>query len=202
MPIESTLLTLISTYLANALVALPYFLFPQPIPTARDTSKHAATTVASLSAFVQVLNDTPTLLQWIPYLSSISKKHADSILTRVYSGLTKSTSSLTASPATARSLFLIRLYAISCLAHSSIVDNPDNFWDQASKFGAAYVKSVATADSGPQAEMAGLIASAFMKLVSFAKQRRDREIFLHGKGFLGFCEYWMEFANKVRFLFV
>ncbi|KAJ7598753.1 cysteine peptidase C50 [Mycena floridula] len=179
---NSTLLTLISTYLTNAIIILTYSLFPSYIKPFPD------------------LGGQPGLLQWLPHLSSLPQKHTDSVITRVYSALTKSTATWPLSThINATNVFTLRCYAMSCLAHSGndTLKNPDNFWDQASKFAASYVKSLATSDAALQNSMARLISTSFMQLVSAADTRPDKTDFMQGKGFVAFCDYWMRFANKV-----
>ena len=47
-----------------------------------------------------------------------------------------------------------------------------------------------------------MVLSAYGDLVERAEKRPDRDTFMaidqKGKGFLGFCEYWMEFTKRVR----
>jgi hypothetical protein len=38
---------------------------------------------------------------------------------------------------------------------------------------------------------------AYSELMTRVERRSDQDTFMAGKGFAGFCEYWMAFAKKV-----
>lgn len=168
-PISTIVLTLISTYLLYAIVIL-----------CKKTSDTEPLSTA--------LCTTPTLLPWIPFLSTLPPKHIDSLLTRCYTSLTKATSAGHIS---------IWAYALTCLVHTTPgTVEPSTFWDQTAKFGASFVKSVPNSD---EVTASRTILSTFLDLVVHAESRPDKEMFLAGRGFVGFCEYWMAFAKRVSF---
>jgi separase len=73
----------------------------------------------------------------------------------------------------------------------------DKFWNQATKFGATLVNSVAS-DVNSMDNATRIILNHFSGLVDIAERRNDTGAFLTGRGFYGFCEYWMKFAKRVR----
>ncbi len=52
--------------------------------------------------------------------------------------------------------------------------------------------------SDVQQQAANTLVLAFSHLVSIAETKQDSAEFLKGKGFVAFCEYWMDLANRVR----
>lgn len=166
--ISDTLQTLISTYFLHA-----FTLFP----------------LSPLSSN-SLLSSTNTLIYWIPHLSSLSTKHKDTILMRTYSLLSKQSPS---SPRTAFSLCTYALRCLLCTTPGSL--DPNTFWDQAAKFGASFVK----AGSAPlgEDEVVCVVLRTFAQLVQGAEEREDRRDWASGRGFVGFCEYWMSFAKRV-----
>jgi separase len=47
-----------------------------------------------------------------------------------------------------------------------------------------------------------IILSAFSDMVVNAEGRVDRELFLSGQGFIGFCEYWIGHCERVSMHFL
>lgn len=200
-PANPTVLTLISTYLLHALII------------------HARPGTITINALAATLNSSSSaaLLAWIPSLTSLPTKHMDSLLTRAYTLLTKlvsspapnpktnlkSTSTVDASP---ESIFILRIYALRCLVHTSPGTVETNmFWDQATRFTSAFVKAT-TSDIALEERCTTVVLSAYADLVERGEKRPDRDTFLaidqKGKGFLGFCENWMEFTKRVSRPFV
>lgn len=65
-----------------------------------------------------------------------------------------------------------------------------------------YVKAAASKSSASSEDaIANVIVSAFEKLALSAEERADKDVFMSGKGFVGFCEYWMGLANRVSHQF-
>lgn len=81
---------------------------------------------------------------------------------------------------------------------------PNMFWDQAVKFTVAFVKSAADTGSKqpPSAErknnITSAILSAFDRIVDSVQTRRDQSSWTAGSSFIAFCEYWLDFARRVR----
>lgn len=188
--LSEILQTLISTYFLHAITIA--FQSSSPLDT------------FSLST---ALTTTPTILEWLPYFPALTSKHKDSILKRVYSVLTKSSSS-TASPHTTLSL---RTYALHCLLHTSPRSlDPSTFWDQATKFGVSFVKASGQGkklekekkNDEEEEKVVSMILATFGELVRLACDREDGKAWLCGRGFVGFCEYWIGFAKRVGLFLV
>lgn len=187
------LLTIISSYLSSALTILTSI-----ISRPQSALPRPAKAQTPWVSFVDTLTNHHTLIDWMPSLAPLTQKHLDPILTRAYSLLTKTTSTLApSSDAEARALYLIRIYGLFCLAYTSkgIIEKPDTFWAQASKFSHTYVK---TCSSSSEVTISTVVGQSFSKLVGYAKARDDPQ-FLSGKGFVRFCENWTGFASKVFF---
>ncbi|KAG6876419.1 hypothetical protein C0992_013023 [Termitomyces sp. T32_za158] len=85
------------------------------------------------------------------------------------------------------------MYAANCLAHTSAgTVESTTFWNQIVKFGGAYIKS----QDVEKEEAMCAVPAAFMDLVCIVEKRDGAFDFLSGKGFVGFCEYWLIFAKR------
>ncbi|KAJ7775022.1 cysteine peptidase C50 [Mycena metata] len=178
------LLTLVTTFLLHALTTISHL-------TSSPTSKTTPT------SFVRALNEAPTILAWAPFLLTLPSSHADSICTRAYSSLIKVASVLQTNPKATRQVFLIRDYALSCLAHTTPGKiEPRLFWDQTIKSAGAYVKALGS-DPNDHAEATPIVLNAFSQVIARVELRADAETFMTGKGFVSFCECWMSFANRM-----
>ena len=196
LPTDPIVLTLISTYLLHAVIIYAR--------SGTITSNALATTLNSPSS--------TSLLAWVPSLTSLPTKHMDSLLTRAYTTLTKlalsptpipkthlkSTSAVDPSP---ESIFILRMYALRCLVHTSPGTIETNMvWDQVARFTTTFIKATAS-DVALEERCTTIVLSAYADLVERVEMRPDRDIFMaidqKGKGFLGFCEYWMEFTKRV-----
>ncbi|KAJ3553303.1 hypothetical protein NM688_g3687 [Phlebia brevispora] len=194
---NEVLLTLLSTHLLQALTILSYTLF-------NDTSDRSPD---DLEGFCDALYKTNTLVSWIPHLQNLPPKHLDSILTRAYTALTKSSQLYDNAIHAAAKVYRIRAYGLLCLAHTSTgVLAPSTFWSQTVKFAASYVKDVNphshTSDEARDPEnmscVVETVSRTFTELIDCAGQRSDHEIFLAGRGFITFCEYWTSFAKRAN----
>ena len=203
-PLSETLQILISTYLSHALTVLSQ---SQP--------------QSQWQALSTTLQTTPTLLQWLPHLPSLPQKHKDSILTRAYSMLAKlpsPSSNHTGSSNAPRMTFELRAYALQCLLHTTPGSlDPNTFWDQTTKFCVSFVKASSVSSSSPaplaspaapalnapaktrEDEVVSAVLRVFGVLVGVVGTRVDREDWMSGRGFVGFCEYWMGFAKRVSY---
>ena len=208
---DTTLLTIVSTYLTYGLTII----FQQHL-NVQDTF--------SIHALAHDLDNTQdTLLSWIPLFTSLSSKHLDTILARAYTCLTKfCTAWLSSSPTqrlsskkpvtpdnshdalTQQSIYLIRMYALQCLAHTTDgVVAPTTIWEQAVRFGSAYTKSLMPSRSGPSStsdveyEATRTVLRACSKLVHDIQSMPDCERFTKDKMFVSFLEWWMTFARRV-----
>ncbi len=211
---DPTLLTVISTYLTYALTII--FQLPSNVQKAKDN--------IPIHTLANDLDNTcDTLLSWIPHFTSLSSKHLDALLARAYTSLTKfCTAYLSGSPTlrpmskkstsgnnphdapTQRSAYLIRMYALQCLAHTTVdVVAPTSIWDQAVRFGGVYVKSLAPARPGQSSnsdvenEAMRTVLRACAKLVDEIQSMADSERFTTDKMFLSFLEWWMTFVRRV-----
>ncbi|KAF8155999.1 cysteine peptidase C50 [Crassisporium funariophilum] len=205
-PTNDVNLTLISTYLLQALIV---------------AANHDSPTPASIQALASTLVSptTRSLLTWLPSFSCLPPKHVDSLLTRAYTTLTKLCSSFVSptpnpkppgriniqqvaatSSACHESIFSLRVYALSCLiSTSSGTIEANMFWDQATHFASALVKATSS-DPSSEAKSTNVVLSAYSDLVQRGERRTDRQTFMtvdeNARGFSGFCEYWMAFAKR------
>ena len=195
------LLTLISYYLQYSIISSSYIVFSSYAPATSDTYSPNGTSL--LSIFAESLYKTNTLLQWIPHLAALPSEHMDSILTRAYTAITKSSVIAKCSSADAKPVFQIRVYALRLLLHtSSTVLLPSTFWGQTVKFAGIFVRDVVS--GSPSAETKNdatqTVLSVFDQIVGLALATRageDRMRWLSGSGFMSFCDYWIEFARRV-----
>lgn len=180
--LDPVLLALTSTYLAYSLSILSatYFTIPKAVSS-------------NIDGFSTALETESTLLTWLPLLSSLPRKQMDSSLTRVYTALTRSCATCKTNP---QAVFITRLYALRCLAHTTPgTIEPSHFWDQITRFGGAFVKTQVLVES----EATRYILISYGDIVNRVEKRIDRETFMSGKSFVRFSEYWMAFAQKVFF---
>jgi separase len=196
LPTNPIVLTLISTYLLHALII------------------HARPGMNTINALATTLNspNSTSLLAWVPSLTSLPIKHMDSLLTRAYTSLTKLASSPASNPkthlkststvdASPESIFILRMYALRCLIHTSSGTVETNMvWDQVARFTSIFVKAAAL-DVALEERCTTVVLTAYADLVESAEKRPDRDTFMaidqKGKGFLAFCENWMEFTRRV-----
>ncbi|KAJ7063427.1 cysteine peptidase C50 [Mycena amicta] len=177
-PPSSVVLNLATTFLLHSLLTI------SSLPLAKK----------ALPAFARALSDDPSLLAWSPALATLPSSHADSLFTRAYSGIMKLTATLQSDSLTAREAFVLRDYALRCLGHTSPGKiEPRILWEQYVKAAGAYIKILGSApDDATQ-----IILKAFTRIVALVQAREDSQMFLSGKGFISFCEYWISLANRL-----
>ncbi|KAG1775528.1 peptidase family C50-domain-containing protein [Suillus placidus] len=176
----AVLLTLISTYLMHAIISFTHI--------AIISSSSTTTTPDSFST---ALVESSTLLTWVPYCVSLPRKHTDTTLTRVYTVLTKSCSSMSAN---SRSTFLIRVYALKCLLCTSPgTVQPNAFWDQIQKSCTVYVRSSFPMSEPEELSVATLVSESLGEIVQIAQSKSS---FVEGKSFVLLCEMWTSFAKR------
>ncbi|KAI0313287.1 hypothetical protein OF83DRAFT_1031145, partial [Amylostereum chailletii] len=90
--LDVTLLSLISTFLSNVIVSVSHLLAGQPAN-------------APLAQLATILQTSPSIMTWVPICAQLPAKHRDTLLTRIYSALTKSIGHADADPST---MFRIR----------------------------------------------------------------------------------------------
>ncbi|KAJ7741576.1 cysteine peptidase C50 [Mycena maculata] len=181
---DPILLTLVTTFLLHALTTTSYLI-----------SSPASKT--PLASFTNVLSAAPTLLAWTPSFAILPSSHMDSVLTRAYSSLIKTAGVLQTNTKPQRHVFLLRDYALSCLAHTAPGKiDPQSFWDQCIKSAGVYVK---TLGSGLQDhdDATPIVLNSFAQVITRVQTRVDAATFMSGKGFVSFCECWMSFANRI-----
>ncbi|KAJ7087888.1 peptidase family C50-domain-containing protein [Mycena epipterygia] len=177
------LLTLVTTFLLHALATISYVV-------STPTSK-------TMVDFAHALDTSSTLLAWTPLFPALPPSHADSVFTRAYSTLIKVASALQTDPKAHRQVFLIRDYALSCLAHTAPGKiEPRSFWDQYIKSAGAYVKAVGSTPKD-QDDATPIVLNAFGRILARVETRTDADNFMSGKSFIAFCECWMSFANRM-----
>ncbi|KAJ7273284.1 cysteine peptidase C50 [Mycena rebaudengoi] len=185
--LDPILLTLITTFLLHALTTISHL---ASVPVTKSTTIHP-------SPFAHALQATSTLLAWAPLLSTLPPTHTDSIFTRAYSVLIKLSSQLQSGLKAHKDVFLIRDYALSCLAHTSPGKiEPRSFWDQIIKSAGTYVKGLGSAQLEHD-EATPVVLNAFSQTIARVQTRADAHEFMSGRGFIAFCECWMGFANRI-----
>ncbi|KAG7448865.1 uncharacterized protein BT62DRAFT_946578 [Guyanagaster necrorhizus] len=194
--IEPALLTLISNYFMYALVVITSTYFPPQKPTLQPNKLPTD----FLTNLADTLRNEFTLMSWMPFFQHLPAKHINFILTRVYSVLTKSIPA-EVMQTNAPSAFFIRMHALCCLAYTSpgTVGSPDVFWEQPTKYASVYMKSLLSeqpSSSDVHQHATNILVLAFSHLVTIAETKQVSADFLKGKGFVTFCEYWIELANR------
>ncbi|TFK73377.1 hypothetical protein BDN72DRAFT_956580 [Pluteus cervinus] len=195
---DAVTLTLISTYLALSFGTVAYTLQSSSTPT--ESTKYQY----SLDSFAAALfGESGTLLSWLSTLCSVDSilpKHIDSMLTRSYTYLTKSVST---QHAPMQAAFSIRMYGLTCLACASVgTVEIDTLWEQAVKFGGAWIRAISaqpTTSSGysqAEEEASKVISKAYSDFVSTLQTRDSFSRLSCGKGWLSFCEYWLEITKR------
>ncbi|KDR77139.1 hypothetical protein GALMADRAFT_66375 [Galerina marginata CBS 339.88] len=184
-PSNPIVLNLISTYLVYALILKAQ---------AENAIEELSSTLCS-----PIIR---SLLSWLPILSALPAKHTDSLLTRAYTVLSKLCSSSSAgkpkAPPRPESIFIVRMYALRCLAHTTPgTIEANTFWDQATKISVGFVKATSLK---AEEQTTSMVLNAFAELLQIAEHRSDRETFIAvgevGRGFLAFCEHWMDLAKR------
>lgn len=196
--IGDSVLTLISTYLLHALTAVSYLVCSKDYDSTR------------IDSLASALHDDPTLVRWLPHISAVSPKHRDSLLTRAYTALTKSTVNVSGSSGIALSVYRIRFYGLLCLANTSpSVLESETFWNLVVKFAAAYAATIVDGQVGSgssgsisqgacaEDDATKVILTAYREITACTTAREDSSQFMSGRGFIGFCEHWTGFAKRV-----
>jgi separase len=194
---DEILLTLLATYLTYALTATTWTRF------AGASQQDSA---GSFTSFANALHNSPTLLQWLPLMRSLSSKYLDSMLTRAYTAFTKSSAvHHPLYPEDAIDIFRIRLYGLLLLLGTSpSALKPRMFWEQAVKFTAAFVKCVTDTQqkqiSSPETknDTTVMVLQSFDQILDYTNARKDKVEWTCGPAFIAFCEYWMDFARRVK----
>ncbi|KAG2081359.1 peptidase family C50-domain-containing protein [Suillus cothurnatus] len=178
-PADAVLLTLISTYLMHAIIFFTHIVMS------------SSSTITTLDSFSTALVESDTLLTWVPYCVSLPRKHVDTTLTRAYTVLTKSCSSISVNT---RSTFLIRIYALKCLLCTSPgTVQPNTFWDQIQKLCTVYVRSPSPMSETEELSVAMLVSESLGEVVQMAQSKSS---FVEGKSFALLCETWTSFAKR------
>ena len=151
-----------------------------------------------------------SFLTWVPSIASLPVKQTDAMLTPSYSAITKlcststSTTSSTAKTKATNSspnperVFQLRMYALRCLCHSSrgTVES-GTFWEQVTRSAVVLIKASQSLFPEVEEKVTNLVLCEYAEMLACAQKREDDLSFLEGKGFIGFCEYWMAFAKWV-----
>ena len=185
-PLDTTLLLLILTYLSHSLIALSHRL---------NTVSLKLPLHETMALLAGTLHDSPTLLGWTPLCSQLPAKQCDVLLTRAYTSLTSIPSK---QPAPAEHLFRIRNYALMCLLRTSgSTVGPKTFWDQAIKSATLFTKNSSPKNKDEERRLCQLVTSAFSELLALVEERANKDEFLRGKAFIGFCDSWIGFSKSV-----
>ncbi|KZT24871.1 hypothetical protein NEOLEDRAFT_1134566 [Neolentinus lepideus HHB14362 ss-1] len=183
--VDPDLLNLISMYLLYSLITTCSSIFQTSLASGVDS-------------LPDILFNNTTLLSWTPNLSQLPAKHLDSIYTRAYTALVKSSTLCSGHPA---AVLRVRVYGLLCLMHASPgAVAPDTLWDQTTKFFAVFAKSVCGTSrktaSKQEEDASNCICSCFSLLVSCAQKRSDGSNWLTGRGFVECGEYCMNTVTR------
>ena len=90
------------------------------------------------------------------------------------------------------------MYALRCLCRSSrgTVES-GTFWEQVTRSAVALVRASQSLFPEVEEKVTNLVLCEYAEMLACAQKREDGLLFLEGKGFIGFCEYWMAFAKRV-----
>ncbi|KAL1738373.1 hypothetical protein HDZ31DRAFT_70073, partial [Schizophyllum fasciatum] len=175
--LDDNTMMLTTTYLLYALIAV-----------SRRMANAKGTTMA---AFAQALHSQPTLITWRSVLAPTLSKHADSLLTRAYTALTRGMAGIEMGPLPALE---VRCYALTCLALTTpgTVESP-TFWGHVNKCLLDYASKCSAEKDGYSAEA---VLPRIASIVDHAEGRPDATEFMSGPRYLGFCETWTSFARR------
>lgn len=191
-PGDVTLTALAFTALAGALSALT--------PLLHST--------ISLQDSVHALQHHPSLLDLAQRITneSISEKTKDALLTRAYTSLTRACNNLSPNTRTVgdsdlRSIFYLRIYAISCLLYTSPgTIKPSTFWDQVQKACMAYARTSTDSTLPHDAKTSEVAVASYISQTLHGLVGRINDVgfqdFLEAKAFLGVCDLWMNLSKR------
>ncbi|KAI5983296.1 peptidase family C50-domain-containing protein [Pisolithus albus] len=162
----------------------------------------------SLQDAVLTLQHHPSLLDLAQRITneSISEKTKDALLTRAYTSLTKACNSLsphshTVGDSDPRSIFYLRIYAISCLLYTSPgTIKPSTFWDQVQKACMAYARTSMDPTLSHDAKASEIAVASYISQTLHGLVGRINGVgfrdLLESKAFLGVCDLWMNLAKR------
>lgn len=188
---DSTVLTLLITSVTHALNALIFLLL-------RPSPPFSATTLAT------TLQRSHSLLAWAPNMKrdNIPERTKDALLTKAYTFINRACTALSSgnrSSADPQSIFLLRMYALNCLLHTTPgTVKSSTFWDQVHKASLSYARAFSSepAEERRDSALAACVSGSLSETVSLAQSLHERE-FSEGRSFVQLCETWMNFAQKV-----
>ena len=199
-PKAATLIGVIGTSLAQALVALATLVCDSP------------TNGVLLDTFASSIEEGNGLLVWHSFLL---QEHADVVLARAHRALAVTFTSSNTPPAV---LFRFRTWALQCLLCKTSL-NPDSFWSQATNYLASHGKCViktgmqfllcilmilmvfySFAEDG--ANVVDDAVRYFDALITMAQRRQDATAFLAGSSFIKFCEVALIFVQRVSLYYL
>lgn len=188
---DPTVLTLLITSVTHALNALLSLLL-RPSPP------------FSTSILVTALQRSHSLLAWAPNMKhdNIPDKTRDALLTKAYTFINKVCTALSSSgrsSADPKSIFQLRMYALSCLLYTtSGTIKSGTFWDQVHKACLSCARTFLSEPTEEKRESAlvACVSGSLSEVVRLAQSLHERE-FSEGRSFLQMCETWMSFAKRV-----
>ncbi|KAG9309980.1 peptidase family C50-domain-containing protein [Chiua virens] len=185
---DPTILTLLITSVTHALNALLSLLLRPSLPF-------------SARALVSTLQHSHSLLAWAPSMKrdNIPEKTRDALLTKAYTFINKACTALSSgdrSNADPKSIFHLRIYALSCLLHTtSGTIKSSTFWDHVHKACLFYARTEPTKQDG-ELDRAARVSCSLTEVVKLAQSLHE-STFSDGRSFVQMCETWMNFAQKV-----
>lgn len=186
---DPTVLTLLITSVTHALNALLFLLLRSSPPF-------------STSDLVTTLQRSHSLLAWAPNMEhdNIPNRTRDALLTKAYTVINKVCTSLSSSKSNAdpKSIFQLRMYALSCLLYTTSGTKSATFWDQVHKACLSYARASSSESTEEERESAlgACVSAALSEVVRLAQSLHERA-FSEGRSFVQMCETWMSFAKRV-----
>ncbi|KAF8139773.1 peptidase family C50-domain-containing protein [Boletus edulis] len=187
---DPTVLTLLITFVTHALNAL-LFLLLRPSPP------------FSVSTLVTTLQHSHSLLAWASNMKHVNilDKTRDALLTKAYTFINKACTTLSSgsrSSADPKSIFYLRIHALSCLLYTTPgTVKSATFWDQVHKACLSYARAFSSesAEEKRDSTFAACISGSLSELTRLARNLHERT-FSEGRSFVQMCETWMSFAQK------
>ena len=188
---DPTMLTLLITSITHALNALvSHLLRPSPSFSAKT--------------LVTTLQRSHSLLSWAPNMKrdNIPAKMTDALLTKAYTFINKVCTALSSSRKSKtdpKSIFHLRMYALSCLLYTTPgTIKSAAFWDQVHKASLSYARAFSSepAEEDRDSALAACVSGSLSDVVRLARSLHECA-FSEGRSFVQMCETWMSFAQRV-----
>jgi hypothetical protein len=197
-PTDPVHVNLIACYLSYSLATLSSALFSPrhlaSLPIDGNSDKEGASRDAALASQLQELLLAEGILEWSPHMTDkLPVPQLNALLKRAYTSLIQSSSEY--SQTYPNTVFFLRCYGLLCLIETrGGTIKPDTLWDQATRFCVSLIQR--TKSSG--GKVLGHSLALMSKIMDRVELRGDAGDFKASKGFVTFCELWLDLARNVR----